>query len=265
MKLSTSNYNVGDIKHIFADFVDFSPYCSIINMKKLFRTVFFFFPTLVFEPFYFELKSFLGRLFQSDLKVNAAKSNYINLGCGPIVTKGMINIDFFFEKGIDYGADLRYPLRIPSESIDGIICEHTFEHLDYSSDLQMFQECYRILKPGGVFRIILPDLSLFLKAYVNNDENWFKEWERMYFTTSKDSNRAKRKLKTHLEAVSFVMQEYGHISAWDFNTLKAYLSEVGFTTIEQTEWRQGKVSELLIDTDMDTRKHVSIYLEAVKS
>ena len=233
-------------------------------MKSIFKTIFFFFPSTVFEPFYFELKSFLGRVFQNSLKVDKSKTNFINLGCGPVINSEMINIDFFFEKGIDYGADLRYPLKIEDDSIDGIVCEHTMEHLTFKDDEKLMQECYRILKPGGVLRIILPDVSKFLNAYGNRNQNWFDEWENLYFTKSLNPERAKRRLSSKMGAISFVLQEYGHISAWDEETLNHFLSKVGFENVEVKSFREGAKKELLIDLDSETRKFVSIYIEAEK-
>jgi SAM-dependent methyltransferase len=233
-------------------------------MKQLFRTFLFFLPTSVFEPFYFEFKSFLGRLFQGHLNLDKSKKNYINLGCGPMVKEGMINIDFFWEKNIDHGADLRFPLKIDNEAVDGIICEHTLEHLTYNSDEQLISECYRILKPGGVFRVILPDVSLFINAFSNENKAWFDEWEKLYLINSPDPIRAKRRLKSPLQAISFVTQEYGHISSWDVETLSVYLKNAGFKSIEKVEWRKGQISELLIDTEFPARRHVSMYVEAVK-
>ncbi len=203
-------------------------------------------------------------MFQKRLSIDEGQTNFINLGCGPVITEGMINIDFFFEKGIDYGADLRFPLKIKDESVDGITCEHTMEHLSYSDDEKLMSECYRILKPGGVLRIILPDVSKFLNAYANNDVAWFNEWEKLYFTNSLNPERAKRKLHSKMGAVSFVLQEYGHISAWDEETLRFYLSKVGFSKIDVKAYREGAKKELLIDLDSETRKFVSIYLEATK-
>jgi len=233
-------------------------------MKKLFRILFFWMPNSTFGSFYFELKSFIGRVLQSDLKLDSAKNNFINLGCGSIIKKDMINIDFFFEKGIDYGADLRYPLRIPSNSVDGIVCEHTMEHILYKDDEKLLSECYRILKPGGVLRIILPDISKFINAYASGDEKWFSEWERIFFIDSPDPVRSKRRIKSPLQALSFVMQEYGHISAWDVPLMRKFLEEAGFSDIEECSHRQGKKPELLIDTEVPGRLYVSLYIEATK-
>lgn len=233
-------------------------------MKKLFKLLFFWMPASTFGSFYFELKSAIGRMMQSNLKVDPNKTNYINLGCGSIIKEGMINIDFFFEKGIDYGADLRYPLRIPSNSIDGIVCEHTIEHILYADVENLLNECHRILKPGGILRIILPNISKFANAYSNGDQAWFDEWERIFFLSSPDAKRSKRRIKSPLQALSFVMQDYGHISAWDVPLLNRFLLDSGFSKAEEKSHRNGAIEELLIDTNVEGRLYVSLYVEATK-
>ncbi len=235
-----------------------------MGMYKAARTCFFFLPEYLVFSLGFEFLSKLGRLTTGDFKVDRSKKCYINLGSGTVIVQGFVNIDFFYSKGIDYGADLRFPLRIPDNSIDGIFCEHTFEHLTYADDLKLFKECYRILKPGAVLRIVLPDVSLFIKNYAEHNEAWFRLWERLMLTESTSPERAQRRLSTYMEAVSFVTQEYGHRSAWDFDTLKVYLQMAGFSDINKVSFRQGQDPHLLIDFDAEDRKLVSIYLEVRK-
>ena len=56
-----------------------------------------------------------------------------------------------------------------SDSIDGIACNHCMEHFDAIDLQRMLKECYRILKPGGVMRVSVPDASYF--RLVHADDN----------------------------------------------------------------------------------------------
>jgi SAM-dependent methyltransferase len=51
---------------------------------------------------------------------------------------------------------------------------HFFEHINDATAQQLFDEVYRILKPGGIFRIIVPDFYKVIDKYKKNDEVWFK-------------------------------------------------------------------------------------------
>jgi SAM-dependent methyltransferase len=233
-------------------------------MTRLLKKILFFVPNLIIDLSIFELRSFIGRLITGRMKVDPNATNYLNLGCGQIIQKGMINLDFFFNPNLDYAADLRFPLKIESDSMDGIICEHTMEHLTYEQDDRLLAECYRIMKPGGTMRIILPDVSLFVKNYAEGNQAWFDKWEQIMFKESKDPVRSKRRLATPLSALSFVTQEYGHISAWDVPTLKFYMEKAGFKDVQQVAFKQGRDENLLIDTDVPGRLYVSLYVEGIK-
>lgn len=43
----------------------------------------------------------------------------------------------------------------PADSIESIISHHCLEHLDRGF-IRLMDECHRILKPGGIFRVIVP-------------------------------------------------------------------------------------------------------------
>lgn len=105
----------------------------------------------------------------------------IHIGCGPRVLKGWVNIDLAFEPYENYlqyytdefyGPEVRgsreefraldvtkEPLPFPDESADIIFDEDFLEHLDQREAILFLAESYRVLKPGGVHRIITPDLD----------------------------------------------------------------------------------------------------------
>jgi SAM-dependent methyltransferase len=234
------------------------------SLRTLLNKLLFFIPPYLIGIICFEIVSFLGRLFSRPLTLKPGK-NYINLGSGPNIVTNCINVDFFTTSRIDYGADLRYPLRIPDKSIDGIFCEHTLEHLTYAQNDKLLSECHRILKPGAFIRIILPDISVFIKNYQENNDAWFKMWEKLMFTNSPSPERRQRVLQSNLQALSFVTQEYGHISAWDVKTLSRYLAKNNFMEIKACSFRQGGDPQLLIDLDEEDRKFVSLYVEAISA
>lgn len=233
-------------------------------LNKILSTLLFFLPQSLITNLRFETVAYCGRLCSRPLILKLGK-NYVNLGSGTKNVKGFINIDFFTAPGIDYGADLRYPLKIPNNSIDGIFCEHTLEHLTYNQADALLKESHRILKPGATIRIVVPDLSLFIMNYHENNSEWFSKWEYLMFQSSRDEARKKRRLASNLEAISFVTQEYGHVSCWDVKTLSTYLTNNKFKEITQCSFMQGSDEKLLIDQNEEARKFVSLYLEAMKS
>ena len=231
-------------------------------MKKIIKKTILFFMTIdLFEHAKFEIISKLGRILSRDLKSNNTNTNFINLGCGNSYVNNFINVDFFGNKMIDYGMDLRFPFKIESNSIDGIFSEHTFEHLSHQEVDNALGECYRILKPEAKIRIIVPDLSILIERYCSNDDNWFQKWQDLVL---KDPSRHyMKKYFTKMFAINFTASYYHHKSCWDFESLKNVLTSNGFVNIEKCNYNLG-TPELLIDSDSEDRKLVSIYIEGKK-
>jgi predicted SAM-dependent methyltransferase len=215
-------------------------------------------PDTVRGPIAFEMRSFLGRLFARRLHVNPDQQNYLNLGSADDRLNGFVAVDFF-SANTDYGADLRYPLLIDDAVFDGIFSEHTLEHLNYAEVARVLAECQRILKPGAIIRIVVPDLSIFVENYASHNDSWFRDWEREVLKPRG------RSMTSRMEALNFVTQEYGHRSAWDFETMEKFLTRAGFTDIHKRSFRRGSDPRLLQDKDVCDRTMVSLYVEARKA
>jgi len=233
-------------------------------LRKIVKLSFFFLPDRLVSNIIFEAVAFMGSLVTKPLKLETGERNFINLGSGSNILSGCINIDFFLTHGIDYGADLRRKLKISDGTVDGIFCEHTIEHLSYKEADLLLHECHRIMKPGAVIRVVLPDIALFIEHYASGDVAWFKRWEQLMFTESTDPERSVRHLATPMQALSFVTQEYGHASAWDVPTITLYLEQSGFRSVKQNSFLMGQCPELVLDLNSEDRKFVSLYVEAVK-
>ena len=53
--------------------------------------------------------------------------------------------------------DMRSPLPIPDQSIDIFQSEDVFEHIAYDALSPIMHEIFRVLRPGGLFRLSVPD------------------------------------------------------------------------------------------------------------
>lgn len=82
----------------------------------------------------------------------------LNLGCGTDIKKGWVNLDCVELPGVDVCHDLeKFPYPFPNDYFDLILARHVLEHLDRFVDA--IRELHRILKPGGVLRVIVPHFS----------------------------------------------------------------------------------------------------------
>ena len=76
----------------------------------------------------------------------------INLGCGNAWKVGYVNVDIVDLHGVDMVEDLNvFPYPFPDEYADEILMNDILEHLD--DPMAVIQECWRILKQGGVLKI----------------------------------------------------------------------------------------------------------------
>jgi predicted SAM-dependent methyltransferase len=83
----------------------------------------------------------------------------VSLGCGSVVEPGWIGIDLRRIDGA-FRSDLRAPLPFPDGSVSALLAEHIVEHLAWDDIPPLLAECHRVLRPGGVLRIVSPDALL---------------------------------------------------------------------------------------------------------
>jgi predicted SAM-dependent methyltransferase len=70
-----------------------------------------------------------------------------------------------------YHVDLsREPLDFPSETFDAANAYHVLEHLTPEEGSRLTSEVFRVLKPGGVFRVSVPDLEEICRSYLQHLE-----------------------------------------------------------------------------------------------
>lgn len=115
-------------------------------------------------------------------------SDYIQYGCGLSCPDGWLNFDasprlrierlpivrqalggsgkILFPKGVRYG-DIVRGLPLPDGSAKAVYCSHVLEHIDRTSIVTALRNTYRILRPGGVFRLVVPDLAWRAEEFVS--------------------------------------------------------------------------------------------------
>lgn len=177
----------------------------------------------------------------------------INVGHGPFRHEGWLNVDCHLSrKKTDIVCDLRRRWPLPAGSAQYIFSEHVFEHFGYPDEIgHVMNECYRILKPGGVLRVIVPDAERYLRAYANND----KDFVRLIGGESVSG----------MSLVNTMMRESGfHRYAYDFFELEQVLKRAGFDSVSRSSLKASRHPELNLDLDDGQRDLISLYVEAVK-
>lgn len=174
-------------------------------------------------------------------------NKYLNLGCGAIYIDNWTNADFYrFRKiKLDWMLDIGKKWKCDSNFWDGIFSEHTLEHLTYEASITCFKECHRTLKTGGILRLSIPNIDLYIEHLSGKFQH--KEFEQF---------------PTKAESISYVTQNFGHKSTWNPELLISLLNEIGFKEVKQMEFFKSFNQDLCIEQEY--KEWETMYIEAIK-
>ena len=97
----------------------------------------------------------------------------LNWGCGTQPEPGWINSDIKDDPSVDIACDILEGLPLESGSIEYAVSIHALPELRYPDQLPALRELRRVLAPGGVLRLALPDLDRGIRAYLDEDRDYF--------------------------------------------------------------------------------------------
>ena len=89
----------------------------------------------------------------------------IHLGCGPIVSEGFINADLLLAPHIHIRTPLDRLACFATRSADLVYASHCLEHFGHLQTQSVLAEWVRILRPGGILRLAVPDFRVIAEAY----------------------------------------------------------------------------------------------------
>jgi predicted SAM-dependent methyltransferase len=94
------------------------------------------------------------------------KLNYLNVGCGAKFHKAWVNVDIVPSGPEVIKSDLLKGINFPDNTFDVIYHSQVIEHIPKNKVSSFIHECYRVLKPEGIIRIVTPDLENIAKNYL---------------------------------------------------------------------------------------------------
>lgn len=143
----------------------------------------------------------------------------LHLGCG----KRDFGSDWIHIDGGNFPHVTHHDItKLPFESgsVDLIYASHVIEYFDLEEVIPLLDEWHRVLKPGGVLRVAVPDFFKIAELY----------------------------LGMHYRLDSFIGMLYGkmkmgdktiyHKMAYDFKQLKSVLEFCKFTNVKKYDWRE---------------------------
>jgi len=189
-------------------------------------------------------------------KIRQLSDININVASGGNILPGMVHLDLFGGSEEVIRWDCRRSLPFADESAKGIRTEHFLEHIDFKNDLSAFlTECFRVLQPGGVLRVIVPDCEAFLCAYASNDPAAFEKlgWKQPFPDD----------LPTKMDVINHMFhQHHEHRFGYDFESLAHRLRTVGFEPVKKMAFAESLLPELA--QDLPHHQLYSLYVDASK-
>ncbi|HWN87851.1 MAG TPA: methyltransferase domain-containing protein, partial [Chitinophagaceae bacterium] len=94
------------------------------------------------------------------------KLKYLNLACGTKIHNDWVNVDFSSSDPTVIKCNLLNGINFPDNSFSVIYHSQFIEHLPKEKAIDFMKECYRVLKPGGIMRVVTPDLENIARNYL---------------------------------------------------------------------------------------------------
>ena len=174
----------------------------------------------------------------------------MNWGSGEWADPGWINSDLKDGPGVDICCDIRDGLPLEDDSLDYIVSHHALVEIPMSEIVPVLQELRRVLKPEGALRLGLPNLDNAIKAYQENDREYF-------LVGDEDATSIGGKFITQVLWYGWTRTLFTHDFAAEL-CLKA-----GFREVVDCEFGKTKSPYPGI-VEQDTRERESLFVEATK-
>lgn len=174
----------------------------------------------------------------------------LNWGCGAAGEPGWINSDQKTGPNIDISCDIRSGLPLEDGSIDYAVSIHALPEVTHQDLVPVLGELRRVLKPGGVLRLSLPDLLKGVDAYRRGDRSYF-------LIPDGDARSLGGKLVVQLTW-------YGYSrSLFTPEYAEELLFRAGYRSVDHVTYRETKSSFPGI-IELDDREAESLFIEGTK-
>jgi SAM-dependent methyltransferase len=137
--------------------------------------------------------------------------------------------------------DVERRFRFDDDTFEAVYASHLLEHLDPDVAQRCLKEVHRVLRPGGILRVAVPNLDEVVAQYDPAEPDGFLAG--LY-----DAHSGRRSRRS--------------LHRWMYNpkSLEALLRRVGFRDVERFEFRQGRCPDV---EEIETRRW-SLFMEGVK-
>lgn len=214
----------------------------------------------------------------------------LNLGCGSVRPASWINTDSSLNANlqklpligkkltklfnpIEYAnnnvvyMNLNTRWKYQDNSVDVVYASHLFEHLSLKSAKLFLGEAFRTLRPGGVIRIVVPDLYKIVKKYIDCYENNLEQDTTRYIMWAINMHREGQYGETGLlKKIILEWQGYPHQHKYMYDdiSLRLVLEKNGFVELRSLSYGISEYLPEISDVEGADESYLSVYLEGLK-
>jgi len=147
----------------------------------------------------------------------------LHLGCWHRNIPGFVNVDLCDMEHIDYKSSIDELPMFDNESVSLIYSSHSFEYFNRTEAEKDLTEWGRVLKPGGVLRLAVPDFDSLIRVYQKTGDIE-KILGPLYG-------------QMDIQTASGPKTLY-HRTVYNFDSLALLLGNNGFENIKRYDWRE---------------------------
>ncbi|HJP39419.1 MAG TPA: methyltransferase domain-containing protein [Gammaproteobacteria bacterium] len=147
----------------------------------------------------------------------------LHLGCGERYIPGFVHVDLAEHSHIDKQCDVRDLSFLEDKQVDLIYACHVLEYFDGLEVVDVLKEWRRVLKPGGILRLAVPDFSALIKVY----------------ELTGDLKNVLGPLygRREIPGTKPLSRIY-HKTVYDYESLRQILQSCGFKDVQRYDWRE---------------------------
>jgi predicted SAM-dependent methyltransferase len=136
----------------------------------------------------------------------------LNLGSRNRAIPGYLNMDIDQHEGVDIVGDISDLSCFEDGSVENIYASHVLEHFPHTKTLAVLKEWNRVLAPGGVLYVAVPDFQRTVQLYIHCGMN---DWLRNYLWGDQGYKTA------------------FHYTGFDAMSMTSILKEAGFSEVSR--------------------------------